>query len=114
MQRRIEYLEREVAHLRKILEKPSDRNSYSSSTPSHTSKSTGRGPLTELSLDEKKLLIEQIQVLPPERMDFVIETIQAAMKPNQRGDGNEDIEIPLDELDTATLRKLQRYIEVCY
>ena len=45
-------------------------------------------------------------------MDQVVEIVQAAIKPGQRGVGNEEIEIPLDELDTLTLRKLQKYVEV--
>lgn len=45
-------------------------------------------------------------------MEHVIEIVQAALKPGQRGDGNEDIEIPLDALDTLTLRRLQKYVEV--
>jgi Bromodomain extra-terminal - transcription regulation len=73
-------------------------------------RNAARDPLT---FDEKKILISQIHKLPADKMDQVVEIVQAAIKPGQRSDGNEEIEIPLDELDTLTLRKLQRYVEVC-
>lgn len=73
-------------------------------------RNAARDPLT---FEEKRNLITQIHKLPGDKMEHVIEIVQAALKPGQRGDGNEDIEIPLDALDTLTLRKLQRYVEDC-
>ena len=65
--------------------------------------------MRSLTFEEKKELIAQIHNLPPDRMETVVEIIQAAM-PNNGGD--EEIEIPLDDLDTMTLRKLQSYVDV--
>ena len=44
-------------------------------------------------------------------MEHVIEIIQNSMS-HDGHDINEEIEIPIDELDTATLRTLQKYVEV--
>ena len=43
-------------------------------------------------------------------MEKVVEIIQAAMPPD-RPDNGEEVEIPIDELDTATLRRLQEFVE---
>jgi len=63
---------------------------------------------TPLTFDEKKDLIAQIHKLPADNMQVVIEIIQAAMP---QTDG-EEIEVPLDDLDTQTLRKLQNFVDV--
>lgn len=44
-------------------------------------------------------------------MEKVVEIIREAM-PTDAKDDSDEIEIPLDELDTLTLRKLQKFIEV--
>eukprot|EP01035_Chromulina_nebulosa_P019436 gene19436-25316_t len=62
-----------------------------------------------LTLEEKRILISKIQQLPPDKMEYVIEIIQAAIPHDQNG--SEDMEVPLDALDTLTLRKLQQYVE---
>ena len=72
-----------------------------------------RNPALEpLTLEEKRALISRIHKLAPERMTRVVEIIQSAIPPSNRGDSDE-VEIPLDELDTKTLRKLQEYVQVC-
>jgi len=63
-----------------------------------------QNPLTYV---EKKALIAEIHKLPQEHMEKVIEIVTAA-KPDTGDD--EEIEIPLDELDTSTMRQLQRYV----
>ena len=63
-----------------------------------------------LTFDEKKKLIAQIHKLPPNKMEHVLDIIQAALPKNEDNDSG-DIEIPLDALDTFTLRKLQKFIE---
>jgi hypothetical protein len=65
-----------------------------------------------LTFDEKKMLIAQIHKLPPNKMEQVLEIIQAALPPSDDNEG--EIEIPLDALDTFTLRKLQKFIDVSY
>ena len=44
-------------------------------------------------------------------MQQVVDIFKDAIPPEKRGEGDE-IEIPLDELDTFTLRKLQSFVEV--
>jgi hypothetical protein len=72
-------------------------------------KDAAHNPLT---FEEKKTLIAQIHKLAPEKMEHVLNIIQDALPPRDNDDDAE-IEIPLDALDTFTLRKLQKFIEVC-
>ncbi|KAJ1421719.1 Bromodomain-containing protein [Ochromonadaceae sp. CCMP2298] len=60
-----------------------------------------------LTFEEKKAVIDAIHRLPPDKMEQVLDIIQAALPP-QTDDG--EIEVPLDLLDTFTLRKLQQFI----
>lgn len=64
--------------------------------------------LNPLSFEEKKILVAQIHKLPGDKMDTVLEIIQEAVP----GCG-EEVEVPLDSLDTLTLRKLQKFVQVC-
>lgn len=64
-----------------------------------------------LTFHEKKSLISKIHQLPASKMQQVVDIIQDAISPDKRGEGDE-IEVPLDELDTFTLRKLQSFVEV--
>jgi len=104
MQRRMQEMSDELAVLRTAVRQTEVKSNLDSQ------RNAARDPLT---FDEKKILISQIQKLPADKMDQVVEIVQAAIKPGQRGVGNEEIEIPLDELDTLTLRKLQKYVEDC-
>eukprot|EP01032_Pedospumella_encystans_P012522 gene12522-14482_t len=70
-------------------------------------KDASHNPLT---FEEKKTLIAQIHKLAPDRMEHVLNIIQDALPPRENDDDAE-IEIPLDALDTFTLRKLQKFIE---
>merc|ERR1711871_1609069 len=65
---------------------------------------------TPLTFEEKKALISQINELQPEKLEKVVEIIQAAMPPD-RPDNGEEVEIPIDELDASTLRRLQEFVE---
>jgi hypothetical protein len=64
-----------------------------------------------LTFEEKKTLIAQIHKLPSDKMPHVLNIIQSALPPRENDDEG-DIEVPLDALDTFTLRKLQKFIEV--
>ena len=64
-----------------------------------------------LSYEEKKILIANIAKLDGDQMTSVVDIIQSAMPHTACGDGDE-VEIPLDELDTYTLRQLQEYVQV--
>jgi hypothetical protein len=46
-------------------------------------------------------------------MEHVLKIVQAAL-PDGSTEDTEDIEIPLDALDSFTLRQLQKYIEVFF
>lgn len=63
-----------------------------------------------LTFEEKKKLIEQIGGLAPLKMQQVVEIIQAAVAASGQS-YDDDVEIPLDDLDTFTLRRLQRFVE---
>ena len=69
-----------------------------------------------LTLAEKKSLIVQINKLPPDKMEQVLLIINSVLPAKdqesvQQSNSN-DIEIPLEILDTFTLRKLQQFVEV--
>ena len=70
-----------------------------------------QGPLP-LSFDEKTALIAEITRLPQHKMMEVVEIIKEAMPTDLAKDNGDDIEVPLDDLDTGTLRKLQRFVAV--
>ena len=74
----------------------------------HELSDAAQNPLT---FQEKKSLISKIHQLPASKMQQVVDIIKDAIPPEKRGEGDE-IEIPLDELDTFTLRKLQSFVEV--
>ena len=63
-----------------------------------------------LSYDEKKALIENIQKLDGEQITAVVDIIQSAMPATDCGGDGDEVEIPMDELDTYTLRQLQDYV----
>jgi hypothetical protein len=69
-----------------------------------------------LSLAEKKTLIVQINKLPPDRMEQVLLIINSVLPAKDQEkvlqSASNDIEIPLEILDTFTLRKLQQFVEV--
>lgn len=69
-------------------------------------KAAAHNPLT---FNEKRTLIEQIHKLPAIKMNQVLEIIQSSK--NYSNPSGDEIEIPLDELDTYTLRRLQSFIE---
>lgn len=71
-------------------------------------KEAAHNPLT---FEEKKILIGQVHKLPSHKMEQVLEIIQAAMPSDHNGENDEEIEVPLDSLDTFTLRKLQKFID---
>ena len=91
MQRRVQKMQEEMTKLRAAVVMPSV------------------APLISLSYDEKKALVEDIQALSSSDLGRVITIIQAGCDHERDGDSDE-VEIPMDELDVATLRKLQEYV----
>jgi hypothetical protein len=67
------------------------------------SKEAAQNPL---SFDEKKSLVGQIHKLTPDKMERVLSIIQEAMPHTADG----VVEVPIDSLDTLTLRKLQQFV----
>jgi len=65
-----------------------------------------------LTIQEKKDLINNISKLPPSCIDKVVQIVKhggGCDSNNGNGNGSDDMEIPLDDLDIQTLRKLQSY-----
>lgn len=104
MQRTLLELQNEVVQLRKSVLKQEVVQNIAEKQES------SKNPL---SLEEKKNLISKMHKLPPEKMEKVVEIIQSALKelrPDSNDSDDNEIEIPLDELDTHTLRRLQQFI----
>ena len=62
---------------------------------------------TPLTLQEQEVLTETINALPGEKLSGVIQIIRESA---QLGADEEEIDLEIDQLDTATQRKLQRYV----
>ena len=93
---------------RKMMEMQRELSTLRGAVPAGVADKQQQVPLT---YHEKKMLIEAINEMPSEHMERVIIIVQEATRATASGDDDEDIEIPLDELDTGTLRKLQRLVE---
>ncbi len=63
----------------------------------------------QLSYQEKKTLIDSINELPEQYMERIVAIVQEAKPVGSVED--EEVEVPLDELDTSTLRRLQAVVE---
>mmetsp|Transcript_35169 Transcript_35169/g.35812 ORF Transcript_35169/g.35812 Transcript_35169/m.35812 type:complete len:906 (-) Transcript_35169:213-2930(-) len=106
LNRKIREMQSEITQLRSAV-KQTDTKPEKNEKPEKSKKNTTLEPLT---LEEKRALISRIHKLAPERMAKVVDIIQSALPPSDREDSDE-VEIPLDELDTKTLRKLQDYVQ---
>ena len=102
MQRRMDEMQSEITKLRTAVR----QNEVSQHIV--TQREAAHHPLT---LEEKKALIQEINLLPDSKQAQVLEIIHSSssLPPDQ----DEDVEIPLDQLDTLTLRRLQKYVEDC-
>jgi hypothetical protein len=67
-------------------------------------------PSKQFSFDEKRVLSENINMLPPESLGKVVAIIQQRM-PHLAQNSTEEIEIDLDILDAGTLRALEKYVK---
>jgi hypothetical protein len=63
-----------------------------------------------LSEQEKYKLIQKIQNLPPDKMPYIIELIRSSVSKDQVQGNDDEIQIPIGSLDTATLWKLETYV----
>lgn len=103
LNRKIREMQSEILQLRSAVKNGDTKHEK----PEKVKKSQALEPLT---LEEKRALISRIHKLAPDRMAKVVDIIQSALPPSDRDDSDE-VEIPLDELDTKTLRKLQDYVQ---
>jgi len=60
-----------------------------------------------LTFDEQQELTETINTLPAEKLPGVIKIIRESAN---FGDDEEEIDLEIDQLDTITQRKLQRFV----
>lgn len=101
MQRQIATIQEEILKLRSAVMKQEVQNELDEK------RDAAQNPL---SFEEKKQLIDCIGQLPALKMRQVVEIIQSSMASDKLPDG-EEMEIALDDLDTLTLRKLQKFVE---
>jgi len=68
----------------------------------------------ELTRDEKRILGERIQSLQNEQLERVLEIMASSANRSQMDDAGDEVEIDMEDLDTATLRRLQAYVDQCF
>eukprot|EP01103_Thecamoeba_quadrilineata_P010644 TRINITY_DN2352_c0_g1_i1.p1 TRINITY_DN2352_c0_g1~~TRINITY_DN2352_c0_g1_i1.p1 ORF type:complete len:307 (-),score=65.07 TRINITY_DN2352_c0_g1_i1:97-894(-) len=70
--------------------------------------------LIPMTFDEKKVLGEKINVLATSHLGKVVEIIRKAISSiDERLATEENIEIDMEDLDTNTLRRLEKYVNSC-
>lgn len=98
--------------------KPKSRPSYSAPSAmggeldeDFVGEGPSRGPKLErqLSFQEKRALGNDINKLPAEKIQGVIDII-AESDSQMLGEGAEEVEIDIEKLDNSTLKKLQKYV----
>jgi hypothetical protein len=99
MQKKMETMEQELNRLRATVQENQLKDRVEESVEA------AKKPLT---IDEKRALVTQIYKLPPEKIERALDIIRESIATNA-DDG--EIEIPIDSLDTLTLRKLQKFIQ---
>jgi len=90
-----------------MMEMQNELNRLRNAVGQDPSAGDGTRPLT---LQEKKDLIRHISDLQPACMEKIVQIVQQGAPERGEYGESDDIEIPLDELDTHTLRKLQAYV----
>lgn len=65
-----------------------------------------------LTYEEKMQLTKEIHKLPEYKQIQAFEIIRANNPSTSGDDNDEDVEVPLDQLDTLTMRKLQNFVQV--
>mmetsp|Transcript_14412 Transcript_14412/g.18883 ORF Transcript_14412/g.18883 Transcript_14412/m.18883 type:complete len:946 (-) Transcript_14412:444-3281(-) len=78
--------------------------------PPIISESTESEPLGAMTFHEKRALSENINKLAPEKLARVVQIIQESIPLEERSEDDE-IEIDIDSLDQATLRRLEVYVK---
>lgn len=99
----MDFLKRQLAEMQAKIDSLAQ-----ASTPAPAKKKTKKGP-RPLTFEEKRVLSEQINELPPEKLTRVLHIISESM-PISKTDDVDEIEVDIDSMDTKTLRKLQRFV----
>jgi uncharacterized protein (UPF0335 family) len=100
MQRQMKEMQTELVQIKNQLRQYDIKNSV------EIQRQAAHDPMT---LEEKQTLVERINRLDEERMKEIIDIIREMFPAAASGDG-EDVDIPIDDLDTLTLRRLQSIV----
>jgi uncharacterized protein (UPF0335 family) len=100
MQRQMKEMQTELVQIKNQLRQYDIKNSV------EIQRQAAQDPMT---LEEKQTLVERINRLDEERMKEIIDIIREMFPAAASGDG-EDVDIPIDDLDTLTLRRLQSIV----
>lgn len=100
MQRAMREMQEELAQIKNQLRQYDIKHSI------EIQRQAAHDPMT---LEEKQTLVERINRLDEDRMKEVIDIIREIFPAAANGDG-EDVDIPIDDLDTLTLRRLQSIV----
>jgi len=101
LQRQMAIMQEELNRLRSLLTEKEIAESL------RESKEAAQNPLT---FEEKKQLVAMVAKLPEDRMHQLVQIIRDGLPDDRKND--EINEVPLDILDTLTLRKLQRFVQI--
>jgi hypothetical protein len=101
MQRAMKGMQDELLQLRTQLRQSEIKSSV------EVQRQAAQDPMT---LEEKQALVDRINRLDEERMREIIEIVQEALPATANAD-SDDIDIPIDDLDTFTLRKMQAVVQ---
>jgi hypothetical protein len=100
LQRQMAAMQEELNRLRSLVTEKEIANSL------RESKEAAQNPLT---FEEKKQLVAMVAKLPHDSMHQLVQIIRDGLPDDKKND--EINEVPLDILDTLTLRKLQRFVQ---
>lgn len=101
LQRQMEDMKAELDRLRHVVQEKDVAKSL------RETKDAAQNPLT---MEEKRQLVQMVSRLSPDKMDRLVEIIRDGLPDDKKDD--EITEVPLDILDTLTLRRLQTYVKV--
>ena len=102
-------LKEQMRQMQAMIDSLAQSNAVSATSSAKKGKGGGRKGPRPLSFEEKRVLSEQINELPPEKLTRVLNIISESM-PLSKTDDVDEIEIDIDSMDTKTLRRLQRFV----
>lgn len=93
-------------------DKPSVENPETTTTLAATASNEEETEEECLTLDEQQQLTDDINHMNEDKLQTIIDIIRESAALNEDED---EIDLEIDQLDTATQRKLQRFVfKVCY